>query len=62
MGEPCFATDTGEVRVGDGVNRWSNLQTSLGLPSNLYQRMTVVDSDGVSKQFTTLIIDDGELI
>ena len=33
-GEPCFNTDTGEVRVGDGKSVWSQLKPILGLISN----------------------------
>lgn len=25
LGEPCFSIDTGEIRVGDGINVWNNL-------------------------------------
>lgn len=24
-GQPCFETDTGQVKVGDGVSRWADL-------------------------------------
>ena len=41
LGEPCYATDTGEVRIGDGINMWSNLLPSMGIHPDLYIRETV---------------------
>ena len=31
LGEPCFALDTGEMRIGNGVDVWNNLQSAAGL-------------------------------
>ena len=47
LGEPCFSIDTGEIRIGDGINVWSNLQNPLGLPTNLYERVVITDTNGV---------------
>jgi hypothetical protein len=50
-GEPCFAIDTGELRIGDGEHYWSGLYNILGTSNIVY-------SDGTNRY---LIIDDGEL-
>ena len=47
-GEPCFAYDTGELRVGDGLHTWNNLKNVLGVLNAVEDRY--------------IIIDDGELI
>lgn len=41
MGEPCFAIDTGEVRIGDGIHMWSELLPSMGIHPDLYIRETI---------------------
>ena len=47
-GEPCFAYDTGELKVGDGLHTWNELYNVLGVLNEIENRY--------------LIIDDGELI
>ena len=61
QGEPCFAIDTGEIRIGDGVNTWNTLPgNSSGINPQLFRR-DFVEENGVVKQYTTVLVDDGEL-
>jgi hypothetical protein len=43
LGEPCFSIDTGELRIGDGVNVWNNLQSSSGINPDLYVVESITD-------------------
>ena len=61
LGEPCYSIDTGEVRVGDGQNVWNNLSSCLGVLPELYRREYITGDDGVVRQYTRMLIDDGEL-
>ena len=61
LGEPCFSIDTGEVRVGDGQNVWNSLSSCLGVLPELYRREYITGDDGVVRQYTRILIDDGEL-
>lgn len=61
QGEPCFAIDTGELRIGDGINTWNTLPgSSAGINPSLFRRETVQEN-GVSKQYIRVLLDDGEL-
>lgn len=51
-GEPCFAIDTGELRIGDGEHYWPGLNNIIGTSNT-------ISSIGVNRY---LVIDDGELI
>ena len=51
-GEPCFAIDTGELRIGDGEHYWSGLNNIMGTSN-------AISSVGMNRY---LVIDDGELI
>ena len=61
LGEPCYSIDTGEVRIGDGQNVWNNLSSCLGVLPELYRREYITGDDGVVRQYTRILIDDGEL-
>ena len=62
LGEPCYAIDTGEIRIGDGQNTWNNLLPCYGVMPNLFRREYVTGEDGVVRQYNRILIDEGELV